>query len=199
MFLSRLGQAALVLLHRVELTVVLQHLSNAFSDTALLMVVKERSASASHPGLSQENSQQKALSDFYMIYILIIKLVPILPALLLARLGDRGQRRAPIVVSLSGYLVVRVGLLLLVLFHLPLEAMFGFVALCELGGGFCVFWSSVMTLTSIGTTAEERSKVGAGSAVVARGFLWQPGAKDIQVFCWCFMCRLFFSGFCLHY
>lgn len=175
MFLSRLRQAALALLRRVEPTVVLQHLSNTFTDTALLMVVKERSAHANYPGLSPENSQQKALSDFYMIYLLIIKLVPILPALLLARLGDRGWRRAPIVVSLIGYLVVRVGLLLVILFHLPLEVMFGLTFVCELGGGFCVFWSSVMTLTSIGTTPEERSKVG----LVARVPLWQPEVKNI--------------------
>uniref|UniRef100_H3D6R2 Solute carrier family 46 member 2 n=1 Tax=Tetraodon nigroviridis TaxID=99883 RepID=H3D6R2_TETNG len=89
----------------------------------------------------------------------IVKLVPILPALLLARLGDRGWRRAPIVVSLSGYLVARVGLLLLLLFRLPLEVMFGLVVVFELGGGYCAFWSGVMTLTSIGTAAEERSKV----------------------------------------
>lgn len=160
MFLSRLGQAALVLLHRVEPTVVLQQLSSTFYDTALLMVVKERSANASYPDLSRDDSQQKAMSNFYMIYNLILKLVPILPALLLARFGDRGWRRAPIVVSLSGYLVARVGLLLLLLFHLPLEVMFGMVVVFELGGGYCAFWSGVMTLTSVGTAAEERSKVG---------------------------------------
>ncbi|CAG04896.1 unnamed protein product [Tetraodon nigroviridis] len=105
MFLSRWGPAALALLHRVEPTVVLQQLSSTFFDTALLMVVKERSANASYPDLSRGDSQQKAMSDFYMVYNLIVKLVPILPALLLARLGDRGWRRAPIVVSLSGYLL----------------------------------------------------------------------------------------------
>uniref|UniRef100_H3D6R0 Solute carrier family 46 member 2 n=1 Tax=Tetraodon nigroviridis TaxID=99883 RepID=H3D6R0_TETNG len=143
----------------VEPTVVLQQLSSTFFDTALLMVVKERSANASYPDLSRGDSQQKAMSDFYMVYNLIVKLVPILPALLLARLGDRGWRRAPIVVSLSGYLVARVGLLLLLLFRLPLEVMFGLVVVFELGGGYCAFWSGVMTLTSIGTAAEERSKV----------------------------------------
>lgn len=178
MFLSRLGQAALALLHRVELTVVLQQLSSTFFDTALLMVVKDRSANASYPDLSRGDSQQKTMSDFYMIYNLIVKLVPIIPALLLARLGDRGWRRAPIVVSLSGYLVARVGLLLLVLFHLPLEVMFGLVVIFELGGGFCAFWSGVMTLTSISTSAEERSKVGAASVL-----LFEPETKTIQDFC----------------
>lgn len=178
MFLTRLGQAALALLHRVELTVVLQQLGSTFFDTALLMVVKDRSANASYPDLSRGDSQQKTMSDFYMIYNLIVMLVPIIPALLLARLGDRGWRRAPIVVSLSGYLVARVGLLLLVLFHLPLEVMFGLVVIFELGGGFCAFWSGVMTLTSISTTAEERSKVGAASVL-----LFEPETKTIQDFC----------------
>lgn len=181
MFLSRLGQAVLVLLHRVEPTVVLQQLSSTFFDTALLMVVKDRSANASYPDLSQQDSQQKAMSDFYMIYLLVVRLVPILPALLLARLGDRGWRKAPIVVSLSGYLVARVGLLLLLLFHLPLEVMFGLVAVFELGGGYCSFWAGVMTLTSISTTAEERSKVGAASALAANALLWQPEIQNIQV------------------
>lgn len=166
MFLSRLGQAVLTRLHQVEPTIVFQQLSNTFFDTTLLMAVKGRYANASYPGLSREDSQQKAMTDFYMIYNLIVKLIPILPALLLARVGDRGWRRAPIVVSLSGYMVARVGLLLVVLFHLPLQVMFGLVVLFELGGGFCAFWPGVMTLVSISTTAEERSQVGAGSGLV---------------------------------
>lgn len=166
MFLSRLGQAVLALLHRAEPTVVLQQLSNTFFDTALLMAVKEQYANASYPGLSREDSQQKAMSDFYMIYNLIVKLIPIVPALLLARLGDRGWRRAPILVSLSGYMVARVGLLLVVLFHMPLQVMFGLVVVFELGGGYCAFWPGVMTLMSISTTAEERSQVGSGLGLV---------------------------------
>lgn len=166
MLLSRLGQAALTLLHQVEPTVILQQLSSTFFDTALLMVVKDHYANSSYPGLSRENSQQKAMSNFYMIYNLIIKLTPILPALLLARLGDRGWRKAPIVVSLSGYLVARVSLLLVVLFHLPPEVMFGIVVVFELGGGHCAFWPGVMTLLSVSTTLEERSQVGAGAGLV---------------------------------
>eukprot|EP00066_Takifugu_rubripes_P010705 XP_003978737.2 PREDICTED: thymic stromal cotransporter homolog isoform X1 [Takifugu rubripes] len=159
MLLSRLGQAALTLLHRVEPTVILQQLSSTFFDTALLMVVKDHYANSSYPGLSREDSQQKAMSNFYMIYNLIVTLIPIVPALLLARLGDRGRRKAPIVVSLSGYLVARVSLLLVVLFHLPPEVMFGIVVVFELSGGYCAFWTGVMTLLSVSTTMEERSKV----------------------------------------
>lgn len=169
MLLSRLGQAALTLLHQVEPTVILQQLSSTFFDTALLMVVKDHYANSSYPGLSREDSQQKAMSNFYMIYNLIIKLTPILPALLLARLGDRGWRKAPIVTSLSGYLLARVSLLLVVLFHLPLEVMFGIVVVFELGGGHCTFWPGVMTLLSVSTTLEERSQVSAGSGLVVGG------------------------------
>lgn len=160
MLLSRLGPAALALLQQVEPTIILQQLSSTFFDTALLMVVKDRYSNSSYPGLSPGDSQQKAMSNFYMIYNLIVKVTPLLPALLLARLGDRGWRKAPIVVSLAGYLVARVSLLLVVLFHLPLEVVFGLVVVYELGGGFCAFWPGVMTLLSISTTAEERSQVG---------------------------------------
>lgn len=182
MFLSRLGQAVLTLLHQVEPTIVLQQLSNTFFDTALLMAVKSRYANASYPGLSREDSQQKAMSDFYMIYNLIIKLTPILPALLLARLGDRGWRRAPIVVSLSGYMVARVSLLLVVLFHLPLQVMFGLVVVFELGGGYCAFWPGVMTLMSISTTVEERSQVGAGSGLVAGVRLYKTFVATVTAY-----------------
>lgn len=175
MLLSRLGQAALTLLHRVEPTVILQQLSSTFYDTALLMVVKDHYANTSYPGLSREESQQNAMSNFYMIYNLIIKLTPILPALLLARLGDRGWRKAPIVASLSGYLLARVSLLLVLLLHLPLEVMFGVVVVFELGGGHCAFWPGVMTLLSVSTTTEERSQVGAGSR-------WVGGARVNETF-----------------
>lgn len=169
MLLSRLAPAALSLLRQVDLTVVLQQLSSTFFDTALLMVVKDRYANSSYPGLSREDSQQRAMSNFYMIYNLIVKLTPILPALLLARLGDRGWRKAPIVVSLSGYLLARLSLLLVLLLHLPLEVMFGVVVVFELGGGFCAFWSGVMTLLSVSTTTEERSQVGAGPRLLVGG------------------------------
>lgn len=161
MVLSSLCQTASTVLHRVEPTVVLEQLGSTFFDTALLMVVKGRYANATYPDshLSREASQQKAMSDFYMTFNLIIELTPILPALLLARLGDRGWRRVPIVVPLSGYLVTRLALLLVVVFRLPLEVMFGAAVLFELSGGYCAFWPGVMTLTSLGTTANDRSKV----------------------------------------
>lgn len=159
--MSSWGPAVLAVLRQVEPTIVLEQLGNTLSETALVMVVKDRCANATYPdsGLSREESQQKAMSDFYMTYNLIVMLTPIIPSLLLAKLGDRGWRRAPIVVSLSGYLLARLGLLLVLVFRLPLEVMFGAAVLFELCGGYCAFWSGVMTLTSIGADPDERSKV----------------------------------------
>ncbi|XP_044030474.1 thymic stromal cotransporter homolog [Siniperca chuatsi] len=161
MVLPNLCQAAFTVLRQIEPILVLEQLGSTLFDTALQMVVKDQCANATYPEthLSREDSQQKAMSDFYMTYNLIIQLTPILPALLLARLGDRGWRRAPIVVPLSGYLLSRIALLLVVIFRLPLEVMFGAAVLFGLSGGFCAYWPGVMTLASIGSTETDRSKV----------------------------------------
>ncbi|XP_078128043.1 solute carrier family 46 member 2 [Sander vitreus] len=158
MVLSSLCQTVL---RQIEPVVVLEQLGSTLFDTALLMVVKDRNVNATYPDahLSREDSQQKAITDFYMAYNLIIRLVPIFPALLLARLGDRGWRRAPIVVPMSGYLLSRLALLLVVVFRLPLEVMFGAAVVFGLSGGFCAYWPGVMTLASLGSTATDRSKV----------------------------------------
>uniref|UniRef100_A0A8C9X734 Solute carrier family 46 member 2 n=1 Tax=Sander lucioperca TaxID=283035 RepID=A0A8C9X734_SANLU len=157
------GSSGFTVLRQIEPVVVLEQLGSTLFETALLMVVKDRSVNATYPDahLSREDSQQKAITDFYMAYNLIIRLLPILPALLLARLGDRGWRRAPIVVPMSGYLLSRLALLLVVVFRLPLEVMFGAAVVFGLSGGFCAYWPGVMTLASLGSTATDRSKVGA--------------------------------------
>ncbi|XP_073334046.1 solute carrier family 46 member 2 [Pagrus major] len=162
MVLPSLCQTAFAMLRHIEPILVLEQLGSTFFDTALQMVVRDRCANATYPDthLSRESSQQKAMSDFYMTYNLIIQLTPILPSMVLARLSDRrGWRRAPIVVPLSGYLLSRLALLLVVLFGLPLEVMFGAAVLFGLSGGYCAFWPGVMTLASLGSTATERSKV----------------------------------------
>ncbi|RVE65621.1 hypothetical protein OJAV_G00118250 [Oryzias javanicus] len=142
-------------LRHVEPVIVLEQLGNTLFETALQMVVKDRSDNAS----STEAEQQKAMTDFYMTYNLIIRFVPILPSLLLARLSDRGWRRAPVVVPLSGYLLSRLLLLLVVLLRLPLEVMYAAAALFGLTGGFSALWPGVMTLVSLRSSAAERSKV----------------------------------------
>lgn len=152
-------RAAFGLLRQLEPLVMLEQLGSSLFDTALLLVVKDRCSNVTDPGKSREESQQRALTDFYMIYNLIIRFVPILPALLLGRLSDRGWRKAPVVVSLCGYLLSRVGLLLVVLFRLPLEVMFGAAALFGLSGGFGAFWAGVMTLVSLRSSNKDRSKM----------------------------------------
>ncbi|XP_071323001.1 solute carrier family 46 member 2 [Trachinotus anak] len=159
MVMPSLCQAAFTVLRQVEPVIVLEQLGSTLFDTALQMVVRDRCANATYPGLSREDGQQKAMTDFFMTYNLIIRLVPILPALLLARLSDRGRRKAPIVVPLSGYLLSRVALLLVVIVRLPVEVMFGAAVLFGLSGGFCAYWPGVMTLASLGSTATDRSKV----------------------------------------
>lgn len=146
---------------RPEPVIVLHQLAGALFDTALQMVVKERCANITAPGgsvSSTDNDRQKAMSDFYMKYEFIIKLTPILPALLLARLGDRGWRKAPVVTPLVGYLLSRLTLLLLIVLRSPLEVMYVGAALYGLTGGFCSYWAGVLTLVSLGSTARDRSK-----------------------------------------
>ncbi|XP_040914651.1 thymic stromal cotransporter homolog [Toxotes jaculatrix] len=159
MALPNLCQSAFAVLRQVEPIIVLEQLGSTLFDTALQMVVKDRCANATYPDKSREDSQQKAMTDFFMTYNLIIRFVPMIPALLLARLSDRGRRKAPIVVPLGGYLLSRLILLLVVIFRLPVEVMFGAAVLFGLSGGFCAYWPGVMTLASLSSTTTDRSKV----------------------------------------
>lgn len=161
MVMPSLCQAAFTALRQIESVIVLEQLGSTLFDTALQMVAKDRSVNVTYPDahLSTDASQQKFMTDFFMIYNLIIRLVPILPALLLARLGDRGWRRVPIIVPLSGYLLSRLALLLVVILRLPLEVMYGAGVVFGLSGGFCAYWPGVMTLASLSSTAADRSKV----------------------------------------
>ncbi|KAE8284915.1 Thymic stromal cotransporter-like protein Solute carrier family 46 member 2 [Larimichthys crocea] len=161
MVLPALCQTAFAVLRQIEPILVLEQLGSTLFDTALQMVVRDRCVNATYPDthLSREDSQQKAMTDFYMTYSLIIQLTPILPALLLARLSDRGWRRIPIVVPLSGYLLSRLALLLVVLLQLPLEVMFGAAVVFGLSGGFSAYWPGVMTLASLSSTNTDRSQM----------------------------------------
>uniref|UniRef100_A0A1A8BP86 Solute carrier family 46, member 2 n=2 Tax=Nothobranchius kadleci TaxID=1051664 RepID=A0A1A8BP86_NOTKA len=154
-----LSALAVLRLRQVEPVIVLEQLGSTLFDTAFEMVVRDRCANASEPGRSKEDSQQKAMTDFFMVYNLIMKFTPIIPALLLARMGDRGRRKAPIVTPLIGYLLSRLALLLVVVLELPLQVMFGAAAVFGLCGGFGAYWPGVITLASLGSTETERSKV----------------------------------------
>lgn len=85
------------------------------------------------------------------------KFVPIIPAIILARCGDRGYRKLPIVVPLIGYFIARFFLVLVIVFNWPLEVMYGGAVVHGLCGGFCSYWAGVMALVSLSTPEEERS------------------------------------------
>ncbi|XP_036832447.1 thymic stromal cotransporter homolog [Oncorhynchus mykiss] len=144
---------------RIEPVVLCAQIASAFFDTGLQMVVKEQCAIATDAlnPTPTEDSRQKAMSNFYMIYNMLSKFVPILPAIILSKVGDLGYRKIPIVIPLVGYLVSRVVLLLVIVMDLPIQAMFGGVVVHGLSGGFCSYWAGVMALVSLTSTEEDRS------------------------------------------
>ncbi|XP_067839706.1 solute carrier family 46 member 2 isoform X2 [Heptranchias perlo] len=146
----------------IEVVVAFHQIAGAFYDTALLMVVHERSKlNSSTPNATtsggQEDKQQDAVSQFYMIYNLLLGITPLFFTFSLAKLGDQKSRKITICVPLLGYLVSRSLLLFVILFHLPLEVMFGTAVLNGLSGGFTSYWTGVMALTSDISSEEKRS------------------------------------------
>ncbi|KAM4610638.1 solute carrier family 46 member 2-like [Polymixia lowei] len=146
----------------VEPVVVCVQLANTLYATALQMVVKERCSRAtnsSNVNSTTEDDWQKAMSNFYMTYKLISQLTPILTGLLLARLGDLGWRKFPIVVPLAGYMLSRPLLLSVLLLGWPLEIVWAEVGTLGLCGGFSSFWAGTMALVSLNSTERDRSKL----------------------------------------
>ncbi|XP_051498693.1 thymic stromal cotransporter homolog [Apus apus] len=133
--------------------------ASAFYDTALLLVVKnyynQTNATASSHAL--EDAQQKAISDFYIIYKLVLGLSPLVSAYGLSKLGDRVHRKIPICLPLLGYLGSKTLLLLLILLGWPIEVMYGAAAFNGLTGGFTTFWAGIMALGSLGSSESRRS------------------------------------------
>ncbi|KAI3356919.1 hypothetical protein L3Q82_003350 [Scortum barcoo] len=77
--------------------------------TALLMVVKDQCINSTTESLNSTStdSWQSTMSSFYMMYKVLGQLTTVLPGLFLARLGDRGWRKTPIVVPLVGFILAR--------------------------------------------------------------------------------------------
>lgn len=142
----------------IEPVVAAAQLASSFYDTGLLLVVKNyynhTNASSVNAG---EGAQQKAISNFYIIYNLLQGLTPLLSAYGLARLGDVKNRKISICVPLLGYLLSRTFLLLLILLPWPIEVMYGAAVLHGLSGGFTTYWASVMAVASLGSTERRRS------------------------------------------
>nr|XP_056704933.1 thymic stromal cotransporter homolog [Euleptes europaea] len=142
----------------IEPVVAAAQLASSFYDTGLLLVVKNY---YNHTNVSSvnagEGAQQKAISNFYIIYNLLQGLTPLLSAYGLARLGDVKDRKISICVPLLGYLLSRTFLLLLILLPWPIEVMFGAAVLHGLSGGFTTYWASVMAVASLGSSESRRS------------------------------------------
>ncbi|XP_061488482.1 solute carrier family 46 member 2 isoform X2 [Rhineura floridana] len=139
----------------IEPVVAGAQLASAFYDTGLLLIVKNYYNQTNSS--SGENSQQKAISNFFIIYKLLDGLTPLVSAYGLAKLGDMKSRKISICVPLLGYLLSRILLLLLILLTWPIEVMYGAAVLHGLAGGFCTYWASVMALTSHSSSASRRS------------------------------------------
>ncbi|XP_011797260.1 PREDICTED: thymic stromal cotransporter homolog [Colobus angolensis palliatus] len=149
----------------VEPVVASSQMAASLYDAGLLLVVKasygtggssNHSASPSPRG-APEDQQQRAISNFYIIYNLVAGLSPLLFAYGLGWLSDRYHRKISICMSLLGFLLSRLGLLLKVLLDWPVEVLYGAAALNGLFGGFSAFWSGVMALGSLGSSEGRRS------------------------------------------
>ncbi|NXS91157.1 TSCOT protein, partial [Jacana jacana] len=143
----------------IEPVVAGSQVASAFYDTALLLVVKNyyNQTNSTAPSHALEDIQQKAVSNFYIIYKLVLGLSPLVSAYGLSKLGDRIHRKIPICFPLLGYLGSKTLLLLLILLGWPIEVMYGAAALNGLTGGFTTLWAGVMALGSLGSSEGRRS------------------------------------------
>ncbi|XP_009327243.1 PREDICTED: thymic stromal cotransporter homolog [Pygoscelis adeliae] len=143
----------------IEPVVAGSQVASAFYDTALLLVVKNyyNQTNATAPFHALEDAQQKAVSNFYIIYKLVLGLSPLVSAYGLSKLGDRVHRKIPICFPLLGYLGSKTLLLLLILLGWPIEVMYGAAAFNGLTGGFTTLWAGVMALGSLGSSESRRS------------------------------------------
>ncbi|NXK67247.1 TSCOT protein, partial [Sylvietta virens] len=143
----------------IEPVVAGSQVASAFYDTALLLVVKNyyNQTNSTAPSHVLEDAQQKAVSNFYIIYNLVLGLSPLVSAYGLSKLGDRIHRKIPICFPLLGYLGSKTLLLLLILLGWPVEVMYGAAAFNGLTGGFTTLWAGIMALGSLGSSESKRS------------------------------------------
>ncbi|NXE24695.1 TSCOT protein, partial [Ardeotis kori] len=143
----------------IEPVVAGSQVASAFYDTALLLVVKNyyNQTNTTAPSHALEDAQQKAISNFYIIYNLVLGLSPLVSAYGLSKLGDRVHRKIPICFPLLGYLGSKTLLLLLILLGWPIEVMYGAAAFNGLTGGFTTLWAGIMALGSLGSSESRRS------------------------------------------
>ncbi|XP_061648831.1 solute carrier family 46 member 2-like isoform X2 [Phyllopteryx taeniolatus] len=94
-----------------------------------------------------------------MTYRVLSQLVPILPGLFLAWLGDMGWRKSLIALPLLGLMLSRLVVLFMLILDWPLKVLWVEVIITGLCGGTTVFWSGIMTLLSLCSTGQDRSKL----------------------------------------
>ncbi|XP_034520197.1 thymic stromal cotransporter homolog isoform X1 [Ailuropoda melanoleuca] len=149
----------------IEPVVASTQVASSLYEAGLLLVVKASfgaGASSNHsaspsPQGALEDQQQRAISNFYIVYNLVVGLTPLLSAYGLGWLSDRYHRKISVCVALLGFLLSRLGLLLKVLLDWPVEVLYGAAALNGLCGGFSAFWSGVMALGSLGSSEGRRA------------------------------------------
>lgn len=149
----------------IEPVVASTQVAGSLYDAGLLLVVKasfgagsfSNHSTSSSPRGALEDQQQKAMSNFNIVYILVSGLTPLLPAYVLGWLSDRYHRKISVCVPLLGILLCRLGLLLKVLWDWPVEVMYWAAALNGLCGSFSAYWSGVIALGSLGSSEGRRS------------------------------------------
>lgn len=140
----------------LEPVVFLAQVASSFFDTGLQMAVKQRFENNTHSEAGEEH-EKKSITNFYMIFNILTKVVTIIPAFVLARFGDKGHRKVPVVVPLIGYFVSRGLLLFVIAFDLTIEVMYAAPIVYGLSGGFSSYWPGVIALALLSTTEKDRS------------------------------------------
>lgn len=146
----------------IEPVVAGAQVASSFYDTALLMVVRNHynksiNSQVSPSNCSNDDMLQKAISNFYIIYNVIMGLSPLLSAYILAKIGDKTNMKVTICVPLLGYLISRMFLLYVIIWEWPVEVMFGSAALNGLTGWFTTYWAGVMAWASLCSSERRRS------------------------------------------
>ncbi|XP_069820446.1 solute carrier family 46 member 2-like [Dendropsophus ebraccatus] len=146
----------------IEPVVAGAQIGSSFYDTALLMVIRNYYNTSINSQVTPFNSSnddmlQKAISNFYIIYNVIMGLTPLLSAYALAKIGEKTSRKVTICVPLLGYLISRMFLLFVIVWDWPVEVMFGSAALNGLTGWFTTYWAGVMAWASLCSSERRRS------------------------------------------
>lgn len=161
--------------------------------TALPIIIKERCINSSTAGdlnSTAEDGWQSSISRVYTTCRILSQLAPIVPCLVLARLGDRGWRKVPIVVPLLGLILARLVMLLMLTLDWHLEVLYMEVALAGVCGGVTAVSAGTLTLLSLSCANLERSlllmraEVTSGIAgmlgSVASGYLYNVTAGGLK-------------------